>query len=61
MVAGVVAEHVENDRGGAHVGDSVVADGVVDVTRVEFAEADVDAADGRHSPGEGPAVAVEHR
>ena len=58
--AGRVGEHVENDRRTAHVGHVVGSDGVVDGTRIEFADTDVGPAHYCHSPGEAPPVCVEH-
>ena len=58
--AGRTGENVENGRRAAHVGHVVGPDSVVDDTGVEFTETDVCPADRRHSPGEAPAVGVEH-
>ncbi|TVU48510.1 hypothetical protein EJB05_08148, partial [Eragrostis curvula] len=60
VVAIAVEEDAEDDGRAAHVRDAVAGDGAVDAGRVRVADADVDAAAGRHAPREGPAVAVEH-
>jgi len=56
-----VDEHVEDHRGGAHVGHVVATDGGVDGGTVESTEADVGPTDGCHPPCESPPVGMEHR
>ena len=58
---GVVRQRDQHRRRGAEVGDAFLAHEPPDRLRVELAQADVRAADGRHRPRVAPAVAVEHR
>ena len=50
-----------NDGGAAHVGDAFVADGVPSGFGFHAAQADIDPGAFGDGPGEGPAVAMEHR
>ncbi|BAT09353.1 Os09g0555850, partial [Oryza sativa Japonica Group] len=61
LPARAVEEDVEEHRRGAHVGDAVRGERRVHGVGGRRADADVRAAARRHAPGEGPAVAVEHR
>lgn len=55
-----VGDGVEDDWRPAEMGDFVTGDGVEDRFGLDCAENDVCAGDGGDSPGEAPAVAVEH-
>ena len=55
-----VHQHVEHDRRPAQMGHARLLDQREDHRRVDLAQADMRAADRRHRPGVGPAVAVEH-
>mgnify|MGYP003694414121 CR=1 FL=1 len=59
--SGALRQHVQHDRRAAQVGDAMALDHRIDQRRVDLAQADMGGGGRRHAPGEGPAVAVEHR
>src|SRR3546814_14702660 len=56
-----VDQHVQHDRRAAEMIDPVIGDGVEDRLRLDPAQTDMRAGALGDSPGEAPAVAVEHR
>ena len=56
-----VRDHVHHDRRAAHVGHAMLGERLEDRPGLDLAQADVGAGLQGHAPGEGPAVAVEHR
>src|SRR5450759_424162 len=56
-----VAEHGQDGRRGAEVGDALGSQRLPDPVRVDLAQADVPGGGRGDAPGEAPAAAVEHR
>ena len=56
-----VRDHVHHDRRAAHVGHAMLGERLKNRAGLDLAQADVGSGLQGHAPGEGPAVAVEHR